>query len=602
MDVSRTTLARGLCALVAVAAACADLGTSASSLLTPTAPARAVAALGSQLVINEFLADPSAVTDANGEWLEIYNRGTTSVNLQNYKLVSGNDAAHTITAPVTVPAGGFVVLGRNATTSTNGGVTVAYAYGTAITLANSTDWVALRDAGNITLDSVSWTSNTPGAAWGVRDPTAAHSTVNTTNWQVQTSPFGLGDKGTPVRQNDGYVVPAAGPVATVVVTPDSTSVAAGVTAQFAAQGYDAAGVKSASTYTWTTSNAAVATVTASGLATGVAAGTALIRATAANGVFKDARLVVTTAGGGGGGGGGSALTVRFLDVGQGDATYITNGTSKVIIDGGPDTARFGKLLDSLGLNGQTIDLVVLSHEHFDHHAGLRELFKTSRNITVRYFEENQNVYANAQLQELRDSIAARVGRGTLIYRDTDDPCANGSAICTFALNGGAKIHVLRPNPAGTTPNNRSAAEKIVGPDSASFTMWMAGDAEQEAIGWFLGGAGYATNPGMKVDVMKADHHGSCNGVTNAYVNALNPARVLAGVGASNSYKHMHTQAKDLYTAHAKPWFRTDGNGTIVITSPGTPGGGYTVSTGKGTSSMNMATDGASTQTQCNPIP
>ena len=133
-------------------------------------------------------------------------------------------------------------------------------------------------------------------------------------------------------------------------------------------------------------------------------------------------------------------------------------------------------------------------------------------------------------------------------------------------------------------------------------MWLAGDAEQEEIGWFLGAAGYASNPGMKVNVMKADHHGSCNGVTNAYVNALNPSWVLAGVGSSNTYGHMHDQAKALYTAHGKPWYRTDGNGTIVVTTPGTVGGGYTVTTGKGTTSMNGNSDATSTQSICNPIP
>jgi len=166
----------------------------------------------------------------------------------------------------------------------------------------------------------------------------------------------------------------------------------------------------------------------------------------------------------------------------------------------------------------------------------------------------------------------------------------------------AKIHVLKPNPAGTTPNNRSAAEKIVGPDSASFTMWLAGDAEQEEISWFLGAAGYATSPGMKVNVMKADHHGSCNGVTNAHVNALNPSWVLAGVSSTNTYGHMHAQAKSLYAAHGKPWYRTDGNGTVVLSSPGTVGGGYTVSTLKGSSSMSGAADATSTQAQCNPVP
>ena len=513
MPTSRRTALLVSAAAASILLACSEVATT-PTLLQPGAPSRTVSSLSGTLVINEFLADPNAVTDANGEWFEVYNRGTSAVNLQNFKIASNNDAVHTITASVSVPAGGYVVLGNNATTSTNGGVTEAYSYGSAITLANSSDWIALRDANGATIDSVNWASTvTAGTAWGLKDPSLAHSTVSTTNWALQTSTYGSGDKGTPNKANDGAV-----------------------------------------------------------------------------------------SGGGGGGGSAQALTVRFLDVGQGDATYITNGTSKVIIDGGPDTLRYGKLLDSLGLNGQTIDLVVLSHEHADHLTGLIELFRTSRNITVRYFEENQNVYSSVSLQRLRDSINARVARGTLIYRDTDDPCANGSVLCTFTLNGGAKIHILRPNPAGTSPNNRSAVEKIVGPDSASFTMWLAGDAEQEEIGWFLGAAGYATSPGMKVNVMKADHHGSCNGVTNAYVNALNPARVLAGVGATNTYGHMHTQAKNLYTAHGKPWYRTDGNGTIVVNTPGTVGGGYTVSVLKGSSSMSGAGDATSTQTVCNPIP
>jgi hypothetical protein len=154
------------------------------------------------------------------------------------------------------------------------------------------------------------------------------------------------------------------------------------------------------------------------------------------------------------------LVVRILDVGQGDATLITNGTSKVLIDGGPDPVRFGTLLDSLGLEGATIDVVILSHQHYDHHAGLRELFRTSRGITVRYFFENQDPYTNAALSELRDSVAARAGRGQLVYRDTDDPCGDGRFICTITMTGGAKLHVMQPDspaPTLTIARRRSSS-------------------------------------------------------------------------------------------------------------------------------------------------
>lgn len=295
------------------------------------------------------------------------------------------------------------------------------------------------------------------------------------------------------------------------------------------------------------------------------------------------------------------LVVRVLDVGQGDATYISNGTSKVIIDGGPDTLRFGALLDSLGLNGATIDVVVLSHQHYDHHAGLRELFRSSRHIAVRYFFENEDAYTNAALEHLRDSVDARVRRGETIARDSDDPCGDGRPLCTITMNGGARLHILRPNPRGSSPNDRSTPLKLVGPDSASFTMWLAGDAEHEEIDWFAS-AGYDVVPGMKVSVLKGDHHGSCNGVTSWYLNATDPEWVTFSVGTNNGYGHVHTQAKALYSRFGKPWYRTDENGTIEFRSAGTPGSSYTVSVRRGTRSMSGSGDRFSTQGACNPIP
>jgi competence protein ComEC len=290
-----------------------------------------------------------------------------------------------------------------------------------------------------------------------------------------------------------------------------------------------------------------------------------------------------------------------LDVGQGDATLITNGSSKVLIDGGPDPVRFGTLLDSLGLNGATIDVVILSHQHYDHHAGLRELFRTSRGITVRYFFENQDAYTNDAFRELRDSIAARAGRGQLVYRDTDDPCVDGRAICTITMTGGAKLHVMRPDPAGQDPNDRSTPVKLVGPDSASFTMWFAGDAEQQEIRWFES-ARYDVTPGMRVDILKADHHGSCNGVTGWYLRATRPRWITVSVGADNSYGHMHVQAKEMYASYRIPWYRTDRNGTIVFRTAGTAGSGFTVEVARGGASMDGDADRHSSQQDCNPMP
>lgn len=295
--------------------------------------------------------------------------------------------------------------------------------------------------------------------------------------------------------------------------------------------------------------------------------------------------------------GGKELIVRLLDVGQGDATYIRNGSSRVLIDGGPDTAVFGRYLDSLKLDNSTIDVVILSHPHLDHYSGLRDLFETSRHIHVRYFFENKDPGTAVTLSRLRDSILSRMDKDSLVYRDTDDPCDDGRPICTITLTGGAKLHIMAPMPHGDGPNNRSAAVKLIGPDSASFTMWLAGDAEHEEIAWFET-AGYDRDPGMHVNVLKADHHGSCNGVTPRYLALTSPQWVVASVGAKNDYGHMHAQAKTIYKRAGVPWYRTDQNGTITIRSPGTAHGGFSIAPERSGTDLDGPGDRVSSQAKC----
>jgi competence protein ComEC len=289
--------------------------------------------------------------------------------------------------------------------------------------------------------------------------------------------------------------------------------------------------------------------------------------------------------------------VRILDVGQGDAILIQNGGSTVLIDGGPERRALGRWLDQLGVR-DTIDAVILSHAHSDHFEGLRELFNARRRLTIRSFYSNGDTSSLGDYALLTDSVAARERSGRLTQRDTDDPCANGAAMCTLTLKGGALLHIMRPMPRASLENNRSAAIKLVGPDSASFTMWLAGDAELAEQSWFVDAAGYARAPGMRADVLKADHHGSCDGVSDGYLDAVHPSLVVVSLGAVNEYGHMHEQAKAVYRRHGVPWYRTDQNGTITIRSPGTPGGGYSVSVEHGARDANGPSDRTSQQAAC----
>jgi hypothetical protein len=298
----------------------------------PLDPRFTVSTYAGKIVINEVMVDPSTVADADGEWFEVHNRGTAAINIQGWTIAGNNDTNHTIASTVTVTAGGYAVLATNGNGATNGGVTEQYTYG-GMNLANTSDWVALRDGTGASVDSVAWTTSMPaGSSRGVTDPDADNLDAKGTNWHSSAASFGSGDNGTPGSQNDGRRSP---------------------------------------------------------------------------------------------------LTIRVLEVGQGDALYITNGSSKVILDGGPSTTAMASFISEFGLDHGLINLMILTHGHSDHLTGLREFYKSSHDIGISVFLENKDATTGSTLTSLRDSVNARVGRGVLDYRDTDDPCGTGAAICTL---------------------------------------------------------------------------------------------------------------------------------------------------------------------------
>lgn len=128
-----------------------------------------------------------------------------------------------------------------------------------------------RDAaGNIlTGRTITWASNQPAIATVNANGLATGVTAGTATL-VATSE---GVSGSGTLSVTTAPPPPPAPVATVAVSPNPTSVQAGQTVQLAATLRDAAGnVLSGRTITWATSNAGLATVSSSGLVTGVAAG------------------------------------------------------------------------------------------------------------------------------------------------------------------------------------------------------------------------------------------------------------------------------------------------------------------------------------------
>ncbi len=73
------------------------------------------------------------------------------------------------------------------------------------------------------------------------------------------------------------------------------------------------------------------------------------------------------------------LHVSFLNVGQGDAILIQKGSQQILIDGGPSAQAITlELSNKMPFWDRTIELVVLTHPHADHIAGLVEVLDNYR--------------------------------------------------------------------------------------------------------------------------------------------------------------------------------------------------------------------------------
>ena len=171
-----------------------------------------VAAPG-DVIITEIMYDPNAVTDANGEWFEIYNPTTTLLNLEGVVFTDLNTTPDrfTVTGRLLIRPGQHLVFGRNGTTATNGGVTVDYVYPGGYNLANTDDEIIIT-AGTVEIDRVAWNeAGTPrwpaavGASIQLNPLRYAADNNDPANWCLATATYGAGDRGTPGAVNSACI-------------------------------------------------------------------------------------------------------------------------------------------------------------------------------------------------------------------------------------------------------------------------------------------------------------------------------------------------------------------------------------------------------------
>lgn len=160
-----------------------------------------------EIVITELMANPEGVEDADGEWIELYNAGGSTIDLEGFTVVDASDTSFEIT-DVTIEKGAFVVLGRNATSEANGGVVVDFEYTNDFTLANGEEYIALHDLNGSLVDDLAYDKAPAGASLSL-DPYDVNVSANDNSDNLCASKYSLlgsGDLGTPGAINDVCVV------------------------------------------------------------------------------------------------------------------------------------------------------------------------------------------------------------------------------------------------------------------------------------------------------------------------------------------------------------------------------------------------------------
>jgi competence protein ComEC len=244
--------------------------------------------------------------------------------------------------------------------------------------------------------------------------------------------------------------------------------------------------------------------------------------------------------------------ISILDVGQGDAILVEGSRGgRLLIDGGPDPDRLLVALDRrVPPWDRRIDIVILSHPHEDHVAGLALLLERYR--VGRVFEPGMRGPGPGYGAWVR-RLAVRPGPPRQSLATGDRLIVDDITMRVLWPNRG--IVPLEPPDGGTSINNVSVV--LLGEVGVRRFLLM-GDVE-EGIDPSVIAEGLP-----RVDLLKVAHHGSRTATTGAFVDTVRPKVAVASAGAGNPYGHPAKATLERLAASGARVLRTDRDGTVVV--------------------------------------
>lgn len=257
----------------------------------------------------------------------------------------------------------------------------------------------------------------------------------------------------------------------------------------------------------------------------------------------------------------SALSVYFIDIGQGDTILLAKDGHYALVDAGESMEpseresldAIEESLNSLGV--KKLDFLLVTHQDYDHIGSARQILK-DYDVGVFYdngVEHTSATYEKLMMYILDNDVNYKIVRaGDKIKSPWDD----------------VKIEVLSPPQnlimSGSKPdvNENSIILKVT---YGKVSYLLTGDAESDAEKYML--SQYSDSK-LDCDVLKAGHHGSRYSSTKSFLNAVSPDVVVISCGSGNSYGHPHTDCLERLVRYTPNVYRTDVDGNILVKTDG----------------------------------
>jgi len=257
----------------------------------------------------------------------------------------------------------------------------------------------------------------------------------------------------------------------------------------------------------------------------------------------------------------SKTFITFCDIGQGDAIYIHQADGfDMLIDTGPNES----VLECLGkvkvFTDKNIDIVFISHPHFDHYGGLAYIFSHYRIGTVymsplrtqstTFNKLVHTIEKRSHLQMLTENTYLPVGKlGSMAILWPSQSYLKRNSYASSASSQDIRYSSLNPNDFSLVQLYRYNGATIL----------LTGDISKGILLSILQQYKIRT-----VDILKIPHHGSDTGLSEEILDMLTPHNAVISVAKINRYKHPSPLIIDMLRSWAIPTFLTSESGSITF--------------------------------------